>query len=164
MPAASDRYWELVKEQLAEERARKNSLEQRGVAVITSAGALVTLLFGLTALATKAANYILPDLGRVLLVGAGVLFLLAGVLAIAVNWAVSYSEVTPEGLRDLQSADWSGDESAAAKEVVAAWTDIIEVARSKNGQKGRYLRAAMLSELVALTLVAAAVVVVLATR
>lgn len=45
-----------MKEQLTEERARKSSLEQRGIAVTTSAGAIVTLLFGLTALSYESAG------------------------------------------------------------------------------------------------------------
>ena len=43
-------YADFIKEQLDAQEARKVSLEQRGLAVITTSGALVTLLFGLTAL------------------------------------------------------------------------------------------------------------------
>ena len=46
-------YGEYIKEQLNAQEARKNSLEQRGLAVITTSGALVTLLFGLTALTCR---------------------------------------------------------------------------------------------------------------
>ena len=43
-------YSDYIKEQLDAQEARKISLEQRGLAVITTSGVLVTLLFGLTAL------------------------------------------------------------------------------------------------------------------
>jgi hypothetical protein len=39
---------------------RKFSLEQRGLAVITTSGTLATLLFGLVALATKSNDFRLP--------------------------------------------------------------------------------------------------------
>jgi hypothetical protein len=61
LPTAGDAYTALIIEQLAEERSRKTSLEQRGISVITSSGALVTLLFGLAALTTKPQGYQVPD-------------------------------------------------------------------------------------------------------
>jgi hypothetical protein len=164
MATASDRYWDLVKEQLTEERARKASLEQRGIAVITSSGTLVTLLFGLTALATKAQNYQLPAPADIALAAAAVLFVLAALMGIAVNWAFYYIEVEPDGLRGLQDENWAGDEGDAAKAVTAAWTDIIDDARSNNARKGKLLRGAMLVEAGGLTAVLAAVAIVLGIR
>jgi hypothetical protein len=35
-----------IKDQLTEERARKTSLEARGIGIVTSSGVLATLLFG----------------------------------------------------------------------------------------------------------------------
>lgn len=164
MATAGDRYWDLVKEQLTEERSRKTSLEQRGITVITSAAAMVTLLFGLTALATKAsATYVLPDPAPGLLIAAGALFLMAAVLAIAINWAVHYIEVTPAGLRGVITEDWAGDEAAAGKTVADAWIDIVEGARDRNRFKGQVLRLALIVEVAALGAVAAAVVVILVT-
>jgi hypothetical protein len=157
MATAGDRYWELVREQLTEERARKASIEQRGVWVITSAGTMVTLLFGLTALATKAQDYKLPDPAGLFLSLATALLVAAAFAAVATNWAVYYTEVEVEGLRGIQDEDWAGDEADAAKVVANAWTDIIEDARENNTNKGTLLRAAMLLEgggLVAVTIAA----------
>jgi hypothetical protein len=41
---------EYLKDELARQDARQSSFEQRGIAVVTTAGTLVTLLFGLAAL------------------------------------------------------------------------------------------------------------------
>lgn len=161
MATASDRYWELVKEQLTEERARKSSLEQRGVAVITSAGTLVTLLLGLSALATKAPNYLLPEPASLLLSVAAGLFVAAALAGIATNWAFNYTEVTPKGLRGLQAENWAGDDAQAAKDVAKAWTDIIEDARTNNATKGWLLRSGMILEGGALAAMTLAVLVVL---
>src|SRR5204863_5652630 len=52
---------DYLNDQLARQDARKVSLEQRALAVITTSGALVTLLFGLAALSSKrAATFTLP--------------------------------------------------------------------------------------------------------
>jgi hypothetical protein len=161
MATASERYWDLVREQLTEERARKTSLEQRGVAVITSSGTLVTLLFGLTALATKAQNYTLPAQAGLFLSAAAALFVAAAVAGIATNWAFYYIEVEPDGLRGLQDENWAGDEGEAAKVVANAWTDIIEDARINNATKGRLLRTAMILEVIGLVGVMISVLVVL---
>ena len=40
-------YGPTIKAQLDEERVRKTSLEGRGIGIVTSSGALATLLFGL---------------------------------------------------------------------------------------------------------------------
>ena len=51
-------YADYIKEQQEAQEARKVSLEQRGLAVITTSGALVTLLFGLTALYRPAGEHL----------------------------------------------------------------------------------------------------------
>jgi hypothetical protein len=162
MPVASDRYIDLVKEQLTEERARKTSIEGRGITVITTSGTIVTLLFGITTLASKATNYALPFWAAITLAAAGILFIGASVLALATNWALTYKEVDIPGLRGLQDEDWSADEGEAGKAIVDAWTDIIETARSKNGSKATVLRAAMAVQLLAFAAVGLGVILVLA--
>jgi len=49
-------YAEYIRAQLAEERARKTSLESRGTVVLTSAGTLTTFLFGLAAFSKSAGS------------------------------------------------------------------------------------------------------------
>src|SRR5215212_326740 len=71
-------YGEFVKDELAAQDQRKASFEQRGLAVITTSGTLVTLLFALSALATKdSQTFALPDAARRWLNGALVFFFLA---------------------------------------------------------------------------------------
>ena len=79
-------YADYIKEQVEAQEARKLSLEQRGLAVITTSGVLVTLLFGLTALTVRrAATFDIPNTAAGLLVGALVFFVLAALLAIITN-------------------------------------------------------------------------------
>jgi len=49
-------YSDYIAEQVTREDARKASLESRGIGVVTTAGALATLLLGFTTL-TKKANH-----------------------------------------------------------------------------------------------------------
>lgn len=54
-PAGLVVYGEFIKDELEVQDKRKASFEQRGLAVITTSGVLVTLLFALAALSTKSA-------------------------------------------------------------------------------------------------------------
>lgn len=54
-------YAAYVNEQLAAQDSRKTSIEQRGIAVITTSGTLVSLLFGLVAVLTAADDYQYPE-------------------------------------------------------------------------------------------------------
>src|SRR5215207_5830795 len=79
-------YAKYIDEQTAAQEARKTSLEQRGLAVITTSGALVTLLFGLTALSVRPdSRFVIPDVAAALLVVALAFFVLAALLAIVTN-------------------------------------------------------------------------------
>jgi hypothetical protein len=162
---AGEAYGQLIDDQLAEERARKTSIEQRGVGVITTSGALVTLLFGLSALATKSQSFVLSDPARWTLLIAVVLFLAASVLGLATNWALSYFEVTVPSMRTLVEPEgWSEEATEAARQAAEARVDIIESFRSNNQMKGWMLRAAMGVEILAVATLAVSVAIVLAQR
>lgn len=76
----------LIANQLAEERARKTSLEQRALAVITTSGVLAMLLIGLAAFVVNQAPTTahVDDMSRRLVVAAAAGFIAAAVLALAV--------------------------------------------------------------------------------
>jgi hypothetical protein len=160
--SASDRLLELVRDQLTAERARKGAIEQQGITVVTTSGTVVALLFGITALATRTQDYVLPPGASISLGVAGVLFVAAALCAILISWALSYIEVTVEGLRDLQKANWAIEEEEASKAVTKAWTDIIEGARDRNMAKAKILHVAIFLEVLAFAAVTVGVMMVLA--
>ena len=164
--SVSDAYVQLIKDQLTEERARKTSIEQRGVGVITTSGALVTLLFGLAALATKTqATYTLPDLARWALLFAVAAFLLASCLGLATNWPRNYDEVMPDAMRSfIEPGASAGAEPEPARRAAKDQIAIIESARAVNGLKARQLIAAMSCEVIGLLVVGLAVANVLWTK
>ena len=63
--AGSSVYSDYIAEQVSREDARKESLERRGLAVVTSAGAFVALLFGLAAFNVREKHFVLPHSANV---------------------------------------------------------------------------------------------------
>ena len=151
-------YADYIKEQQEAQEARKVSLEQRGLAVITTSGALVTLLFGLTARTVRrASTFAIPDSSAALLVAALVFFVLAALLAIVTNLPRSYEGVTVDALRKAVQERWEDSEAVASEMVALTRLKTLASARSNNDLKGRALVAAMACEILAVALVGAAV-------
>jgi len=163
-PIAGDAYSELIKEQLLDERNRKVSVEQRGVAVITTSGVLVSLLFGLAALVTTSKQFVLPGLARALLVLSLPLFLLAAILGIKANVPMQYQEAGPEGLKGLLDPEfWNAPAARGIFESAEARLAILTSYRQQTTIKASALVRAMWAEVVGVCLVAIAVGVILMT-
>ncbi|GLY70698.1 hypothetical protein [Amycolatopsis taiwanensis] len=151
-------YHALLTDQLADERAKKNSLEQRGIAVITTSGTLVTITLGFVALATRAQTYVLGATVVVLLVVALVGLVLAAAIGLIVNLparlpVVDAGELTAEnGDDDLETV-------RAEHEVLA---HLLTGLRQVNRSRARILFAALLVEVTALAVMAVAVVAAMA--
>ena len=155
------RYATYIKEQLDAQEERKTSLEQRGLAVITTSGALVTLLFGLTALSTKgAATFDIPDTASTFLTIALVFFVLAAVSAIFTNLPRSYQGVTVDALRGAVKNRWDDTDAEAARMVALTQLKTLAAAKRVNEQKGWALIAAMGLEIIAVALVGVAMGIV----
>jgi hypothetical protein len=157
-PAGQVVYAPLLEKQLAEESAIQSSFEQRGVTVITTSGVLVSLLFGLSAVVTDDNGFALPHASRVLLIVALVLFVLAAVSAIITNWPLNYFAVETEDLQRLiNKGNWNGPPRIAAWRIAEAQVTILARARELNELKGRVLLVAMITQVLAVIALAAAV-------
>lgn len=155
-------YGKLIADQLAEERTRKASLEQRGITVITTSGVLVSLLFGLAALITSAEDFDLPDGVRPLLVAGLVFFVGAAVSGIWLNSPRKYREANPGHLRRLtQKQIWEASASLGARRGAELQANLISTARTVNASKAKWLVAAILLEVLGIGAVASGVVVIL---
>jgi len=161
-PAGRTVYADYIQEQLEAQEARKTSLEQRGLAVISTSGVLVTLLFGLTALSVqRAKTFDLPRAAAAFLIVALVCFVLAAVSALVTNLPRSYQGVTVEGLRSAVSDRWDDDEGKALRKVARTRLDVLAAAKEVNGQKARALVASMVLEIIAVALVGVAMAIVI---
>jgi hypothetical protein len=150
-------YGAYIKEQLDAQEARKVSLEQRGLAVITTSGALVTLLFGLTALTVKReATFDLPGTAAVFLAAALVFFVLAALSALVTNLPRSYEGVTVDALRAAVRDRWDDSEATASRKVALTRLTVLASAKTVNNQKGLALLGGMVSEIIAVALVGVA--------
>ena len=157
---AGEVYARVISHLLALETTRKASIEQRGIAVITTAGGLVSLLIALSAL-------VLSDHGstrlvhgsRVLLVVAIAGFIAAAALGVAANSPRRYGGFTFEDLdRLVQKTAWLADRDEAALEVAREQVAELKIAVGLNNQKAKYVQWAITSEVIAVGIVAAAIV------
>lgn len=150
-------YLEAINDLVKDEQARKASLEERGIRVITTSGALATLLFAVAKFGQGNENLGTPD--ETYLVLAVVFFVAAAVLGLFANQVQRYFILKPAALQDYLTNPPS---DAGATVIVAR--DKVEwylTARVINGRKALCLFAAVTLEVVAIMCVAAAVAIVL---
>lgn len=160
--SAADAYAAFVEAELNGQEARKTSLEDRGSAVITSSGAIVTLLFGLVALVTGVEKYELPSAARDRLALAVALFVIAILLALLTNLPLAYKSVSARDLRAEVNERWTDAEEEALKAIALTRVTIIERAKTMNTAKAWVVVTAMTVEGIAVLIVAMAVASILA--
>jgi MFS family permease len=154
-------YATYVAAQVASQEERKRSFEQRGLAVITTSGVLVSLLFGLTSVLTGAVGYHLPHGSRGWILAALVCFVVAAIAAILTNLPLNYSGVTADALKKTIDERWEDSAAEAEREVALTEVTVIRRAKARNRLKGRALVFAITAEIVAVLCLAVAVAVIL---
>lgn len=152
---------EMIREQLAEERHRKDSLEQRGMAVITSSGILVALLLGIAGIATKDLLVTLPDLAKWSAGSALFLFAGAAIFGLWTNWAYKIDEPDVEQARELVNTRWDDEASNAERFVAKSYLTSIMSYRTKGKKKADRLLVALILEAVAIVALATSVAAIL---
>ncbi len=154
-------YSDYIQAELEAQDARKASFEQRGLAVISTSGLLVSLLFALAALVTSRTGYVLPDGARRALYVALFLFVLAAVAALVVNAPLKYKYVKAAELRRAVTSLWDDTEAVAQSNVAHTRVDAYERLLARNQLKGRILIAAIGAEVAAVGIVAFAIGIIL---
>lgn len=145
-------YTAYVEKVLESQDSRKTSIEQRGLAVITTSGTLVTLLFAVIGLATREAQtYSLSHDARWWLIAAVALLVGAALFGLATNIPTNrYRNVDPKELTTLIDRNWSEDAWSASGRVSRTRVGIYEAAKDANELKAKLLITAVASEAVAL--------------
>ena len=154
-------YAAYIRDQLSDQDARKSSIEQRGIAVITTSGTLVSLLFGLVAVLTGADRYQLPGGAESWLFAAMIFFVVAAVAGIVTNLPLWYIGVKAGDLRSAVKQKWADAPSVAEQRVAATNAKVLERAMQLNTAKGFILLVAITLEVVAVVCLAGAVRVIL---
>ena len=152
-------YGPYIKSLLDYELTRKSGLEARASAVVSTAGTLVTLLFGLVAVVTGATTFSLPGTAHGWLIAAVILFVIAIGLAVAVVVIPHpYGQVNlGEGPAQL----WRETAYSASVHVAEAQVQLITVVRRRNAANARLVLVSGLAELLALAMLAVAVILIL---
>jgi hypothetical protein len=160
---AGDLYSKLLGDLVAQEAIRKASIEQRGLAVITTAGGLISLLVALSALLLgKNSTATLGWEARGLLIAAIVAFIVAASLGLAANTPRWYEGLNTSDLdRMVAQHSWLADKDEAALLIAEEHVRELKVGRKLNNRKAAYLQRAIITEVIGVGLVAAAIVVAL---
>lgn len=152
---------DLIVKDLDNARAVTASLQSRGLAVISTSGTLVTLLFGFSALVTKAQN-LPPGAKPPLYIAAG-LFVLAAIAGIITNAPRRTAAATVESLAPLIEDEWwSKPAIDAQQEVARTQLDVVRDVRHVNAIMAGILIAGIAIEIVAIGAVTWAVITLIA--
>jgi hypothetical protein len=152
---------ELIKDQAGVETAGKTSLEQRGVAIVTTSGVLASLLFGLAALARGSAAGRLPGLASWALGAAVACFVAAAAAALAVNAPMRYAGLKLQLLDQDLDLRLAEPAALAGRQTLRVRLKLLQVAQRQNNRKGVFLLVAMAAEVAAVSCLAVAVVAAL---
>jgi hypothetical protein len=142
------------------QEARKTSLESRGITVITTSGALVTLLFALVALLTKSQDFKVPHSTHWPLGVALVAFVTAAVFALITNLPRKYTNLDP-GDSDALLDRFAEPADKARLRIAATNLRFFKRAQEVNESKARILIAAMAMEIAGVGAVAVSVAQIL---
>jgi hypothetical protein len=158
---AGEVYGPLLVSLLSEQAARKASIEQRALAVITTSGVLVSLLAALSALVAGKTTALRLHTGpRAALIAAVAAFVAAAIVALITNAPRGYRDFAPEDV-DRMLKEWDSSGEDARWLVSQANADHLKRAAKVNGNKALLLQVAVGAEVAAVSLVALGVVLTL---
>ena len=149
---------DAVRDLLTAEEGRRDAMTARGMSVITISGALVTLLAGLAALATKSRGFRLTGGARVLVTASIIAFALSAILAIATY--APHRERGPEvdELGAVLKETWDDGADFARKKVTATRLLLLKTTQDANDRRASALLAAVSAQAVAVVLLLAVAV------
>jgi len=152
-PTAAASITALVKAELVSEVARKASLEQRGLGIVTSSGTLLTLVFALLA-AARGGPLHLNSATRIPLFTSLPAFVLAAACGIAVNWTWKTAAVPVEGevgLRAFLNVEtFDGPAKAVDRRVAEVHVAQVGTLRRVNNAKATLLQTGLVLEITAI--------------
>jgi hypothetical protein len=153
-------YADFIEKELEDQRASKTSMEQRSVAVVTTVGVLVTVLFGFVTLKRNSkAPFHIPHSARLWFYGALVAFVAAVISSLAVTMPRrrAYRSPTPDALDEIVKTRWQDSASLASQRVAATRVVVLRSYLYGNRKKGIALGAAVFFEVAGVLLLAIAI-------
>ena len=144
---SSSIYLDFIQRLVDGQEARKESIEKRGLSIITTSATLTTLMFGLVAVFTRVDDFELPTQANGPIAAAVALLAIAATLGLATNiplWL--YGNVTGSEMRKRIDKEFSETAQSARIRLAATNVEIFDRAKKANGIKAWLLVAAMVSE------------------
>jgi len=160
---ASEIFARVIDTELEQERVRTVSLEQRAIAVVTSSGVLVSLVFGFGAVVKRQGHAThLPTSARVLLAAALLAFVLAAVMSLMVNRPRAYRPLgVKSDLQPMVAELWAIPADKALRSIAEFRVGEVDRWRDNNKIKATYLQRAIAIECSGIGLLAASMIVIL---
>lgn len=154
-------YSAFIEGELKAERDRRSAYDGRGQALITTSGALVTLLGGLAALVKTSTTARFPAAALVTVGVALVLFVCAAACGIVAGWNRHYAVAKVSTLSRMTSDHWKDDEVDARNNVAAVQVLTVDTLRRANDFKARWVSGGLVAQVFALVALGIGVVVVI---
>jgi hypothetical protein len=142
-------YHAFVTEQLKAEYDRRTALEARGLSVVTSSGALVTLVFAVAAF-TLGKDYKPSAVAKIGLGVSLVLFVVAAGFGLLANFLRKYKIVSAATLDLMLTSHWTDSETAARNICAVVDSSTLISLREGSNDKARQVTWALSCQLLAL--------------
>jgi hypothetical protein len=142
---------QVVGTQLDSERQRKQSLEQRGITIITSAGAIATLIFAVSAFVSKSTNTAKFVRAEALPIKLSIVaFLIAAVLGLGTNLPFRYGGLSARSLLEVykQQRSEGADYIGFQESLIYANSEILRRTQRLNFYKSEILLTGFLFEII----------------
>jgi hypothetical protein len=153
-------YASLVTTRIAEEEGRHRSLQGRGLAVVTTSGTLVTLIFAVAGFVLRD-NVVttVPGASRWLLTIAAVAFVCAAIGGLLANIPRDIGRPVSSKIAKRIKSEWTMPATLAEQTVAADRAHQLEKLEDVNDSAAQAVLAGLAAEVLAVALAAAAVVV-----
>jgi hypothetical protein len=151
----------MLKELVSAEDARRVSLETRSTTIVTVSGVLVTLLLALAGAVTPKDSATITHQSRGFLLGAVVAFTVAAALAALTYGPQRFAPYDISALAAEIQDLWYKPADVAQRKVIADYLEQLRLLQRANNLRGLLFTAAIATQILAITLLAAAVVLTL---
>lgn len=147
-----------------DEKARKETIEKRGLGVLTSASAFITTIFAVAAAISDKRDW--PAAAAALLVGGACMLLLSGALGLYCSATPrAYLRIDPRSMLKMASAsEWSLEGDDAVRQFSLARIHILRQWTAKNQTTARVLAVAVGVELLGVCLASGSLLALVAQK
>jgi hypothetical protein len=154
-------YAAFIENELKAERDRRTAYDSRGQSLVTTSGALVTLLGGLAALVRTSTVVRLPTPALITVSIALILFVCAAACGIIAGWNRHYAVATVTTMQRMTIDHWKDEEVDARNNVARVQLRTVDTLRKANEFKVQWVSIGLVVQVAALTVLAVAVTIVI---